>query len=537
MGEAKMTPNSESEAENSTEQATKISNNDSEHENSTATLRADYEQTNQQINMLADIRFKLLAFVPTLTAAAVALLTSDKVAPGTVLAVGILGFITVFAIAMYDLRNSQIYDACIFRARQLEKQLHMPSFSRNRSGGLYSERPRHTISLFEIEVWHDRALAYIYGAALGGWFYIIISSLPFLLSSIFQWSNFPLFKQYIGVVYLASILIAALVAYAFIQQFHQIEASRFRSRTLTVNSVDIPDPISKFVTVDVTLTNRRKHPLNYNALELKLRDNQEYPYQYSVAATEQQDLTGTLKSGEQIRLVLVYQIPEKNTPAKLVYTPHPRFLKVQQIIDLSEYTTKNIILVRHGDKDSSHPLDKDDEDKHWPLSQDGIDKINRLKDRLTRLNLYPEIYLTSEHTHAQETAWRLSDGRQNPMCLYAITPPTRDSRNKIDLEITQENIFEAIIGEAKQARVQLSEQTMVAIVGHVPRLDWILTRLTSSSFRSLNKAEAVWVRADSFSDFRRGKGVVQDWISGDKGSSGSSGGTVITDSGNSEQGE
>ncbi len=38
-------------------------------------LRADYEQTYQQIRMLADIRFKLLALVPTLTAAAVVLAT------------------------------------------------------------------------------------------------------------------------------------------------------------------------------------------------------------------------------------------------------------------------------------------------------------------------------------------------------------------------------------------------------------------------------------------------------------------------------
>jgi hypothetical protein len=46
------------------------SNLASEQENFAANLRADYEQTDQQIRMLADIRFKLLALVPTLTAAA-----------------------------------------------------------------------------------------------------------------------------------------------------------------------------------------------------------------------------------------------------------------------------------------------------------------------------------------------------------------------------------------------------------------------------------------------------------------------------------
>ena len=38
-------------------------------------IKLDYEQTCQQIRAFTDIRFKLLAFVPTLTGAAVALLS------------------------------------------------------------------------------------------------------------------------------------------------------------------------------------------------------------------------------------------------------------------------------------------------------------------------------------------------------------------------------------------------------------------------------------------------------------------------------
>jgi hypothetical protein len=109
-------------------------------------------------------------------------------------------------------------------------------------GGLYTEKPGHTRTMFRIPVgrdrkavddpkkvgrvpgfikvtrdrkgsvrslgfitvWHDRALAIIYGTALGGWFYIIVS--PF----------FPI---------LASLLIAAAVACVFIWQFHQIEGT------------------------------------------------------------------------------------------------------------------------------------------------------------------------------------------------------------------------------------------------------------------------------------------------------------------------
>jgi hypothetical protein len=54
-------------------------------------LRLDYDQTCQQISAFTDTRFKLLAFVPTLTGAAVALLSSRDINQWTVLAVGLLG--------------------------------------------------------------------------------------------------------------------------------------------------------------------------------------------------------------------------------------------------------------------------------------------------------------------------------------------------------------------------------------------------------------------------------------------------------------
>ncbi len=46
-----------------------------------ASLHLDYEQTTELFRMLADIRFKLLAFVPTLTGIAISLLKGDKLEP------------------------------------------------------------------------------------------------------------------------------------------------------------------------------------------------------------------------------------------------------------------------------------------------------------------------------------------------------------------------------------------------------------------------------------------------------------------------
>ena len=68
-------------------------------------LKLDYEQTHQLIRVFTDIRFKLLAFVPTLTGAAVALLSNvDNRA--TTFTVGLLGLFVTLGIVFYEMRNT-----------------------------------------------------------------------------------------------------------------------------------------------------------------------------------------------------------------------------------------------------------------------------------------------------------------------------------------------------------------------------------------------------------------------------------------------
>jgi hypothetical protein len=86
---------------------------------------SDSEQTCQQIRTLTDVRFKLLAFVPTLTGVAVALLDKSVTAQ-IALAVSLLGLFVTFGIVIYDLRNTTIYDASIHRAKWLEVKLGLP---------------------------------------------------------------------------------------------------------------------------------------------------------------------------------------------------------------------------------------------------------------------------------------------------------------------------------------------------------------------------------------------------------------------------
>lgn len=144
-------------------------------------LTLDYEQTTDQFKLLADIRFKLLAFVPTVAGAATALLAGQPAGERS-LAVGLLGFCVTLGIVFYELRNTQFYDAAVHRARNLEVLLELPVCSQGEPiGGLFSERPPRTPKLFgRYTIWHDLGLALVYGPAMGAWTYLVADALTAL---------------------------------------------------------------------------------------------------------------------------------------------------------------------------------------------------------------------------------------------------------------------------------------------------------------------------------------------------------------------
>ena len=171
-------------------------------------LRFDYEQTKDQFNMLADIRFKLLAFVPTVSGAAITLLTGKQNSE-VALAVGLLGFFVTLGIVFYELRNTKLYDATVHRAKCLEALLDLPVCTQGKDvGGLFNERPARTRLFGLVTVWHDRGLALVYGAAIGGWVYIIVDSIFSLLGRR---------------SYAVSILLAVVLALLFMWEFHRLD--------------------------------------------------------------------------------------------------------------------------------------------------------------------------------------------------------------------------------------------------------------------------------------------------------------------------
>jgi hypothetical protein len=85
-------------------------------------LRLDYDQTTQYLRTLIDVRFKLLAFVPTVSGIAVAIVGRPRPA-AELLGVGVLGLLATLGIFVYELRNTQISGTLIRRAAELERRL------------------------------------------------------------------------------------------------------------------------------------------------------------------------------------------------------------------------------------------------------------------------------------------------------------------------------------------------------------------------------------------------------------------------------
>jgi hypothetical protein len=137
-------------------------------------LRLDYQQTTDLMRQITDVRFKLLALVPTLSGAAVAVLGRPSSAT-ELLAVGLLGLAATLGVLLYELRNTQLHDYALHRAQALERQLGLVAIDGDGAsgGGLFSERPPRTLRLFGfLPVDRDAGLILVYSTALAGWIYL-----------------------------------------------------------------------------------------------------------------------------------------------------------------------------------------------------------------------------------------------------------------------------------------------------------------------------------------------------------------------------
>ena len=92
-------------------------------------------------------RFKLLAIVPTISGAAVAFLSRGRPA-GELLAVGLIGLAATLGVVLYEVRNTQLYDYAVRRAKELEARLGAGlDLRRIGPAGLFTERPGRDIGV------------------------------------------------------------------------------------------------------------------------------------------------------------------------------------------------------------------------------------------------------------------------------------------------------------------------------------------------------------------------------------------------------
>jgi hypothetical protein len=117
-------------------------------------VELEYGATTDLLRSLTDVRFKLLAFVPTIAGTAVALL-GRHVRPAELLAVGGLGLVATLGVVVYELHNTELYEYALGRAESLERELGL---------ALLSGRPSHA---------RERPLALVYAAVLGAWSYLV----------------------------------------------------------------------------------------------------------------------------------------------------------------------------------------------------------------------------------------------------------------------------------------------------------------------------------------------------------------------------
>jgi hypothetical protein len=128
-------------------------------------LRLEYDRLVATFRDLTDVRFKLLALVPTVSGTAVGLLRAHE-RPVELLAVGVLGLAATLGVLVYELRNSEIRRDAGGRIGALEHELLGRRVVDDRG-----ERAPRLFGVLALE--HSFGLALVYGAALAGWGYLV----------------------------------------------------------------------------------------------------------------------------------------------------------------------------------------------------------------------------------------------------------------------------------------------------------------------------------------------------------------------------
>jgi len=159
-------------------------------------LLKEYSEVSNNFRMLTEARFKLLAFLPIASAAAVAALKVAALSKGSLegigLAIGLtlslFGLVATIGLVTYNARNDQLYFNLVDRAAAIERSLNIPD-------GAFSNRPgswqrinlprwlriklpgtERKIGLpEEWEIDHRTAVSAIYGTSIALWLFGVVA--------------------------------------------------------------------------------------------------------------------------------------------------------------------------------------------------------------------------------------------------------------------------------------------------------------------------------------------------------------------------
>jgi hypothetical protein len=128
-------------------------------------LLKEYGEVSSNFRLLTDIRFKLLAFLPIATAAAV--MKPDNLGILNIVFY-IFGLGVTIGLAIYNARNDQLYDELIGRAAEIERSLGLTE-------GAFANRPRPwlTVSLLgkKLKIDHRTGVGIIYISSIALWLF------------------------------------------------------------------------------------------------------------------------------------------------------------------------------------------------------------------------------------------------------------------------------------------------------------------------------------------------------------------------------
>ncbi len=129
-----------------------------------------YNQVCSNWGKLVDIRFKLLGFTPGVSILAIKEISLINDFSLKVI-LSILGFVATIAIWLYEIRNSQLHDDLISRARKIEEELGIET-------GQFKGRLKSKNFLIK----HDVALFIIYVCSILSWLIFIIYTIKVRVS-------------------------------------------------------------------------------------------------------------------------------------------------------------------------------------------------------------------------------------------------------------------------------------------------------------------------------------------------------------------